>query len=73
MKWEQCDSVPGRLHNYRREDGWSIYLADKELILWSLCQPDGKTGAGPSGLPPDPIEPVLAWADQMIAKIQGKG
>ena len=72
VKWQRSDGVPDRPHHYRREDGWSIYLADQELVRWSLCQPDGKAIPGVSGLPPDPIEPVITWADQVIARLQGK-
>lgn len=70
MKWERWNGKPERLHCYRREDGWSIYLAGADLVRRSLCQPDGKETPGVSGLPPDPIEPVLKWADQVIAKSQ---
>lgn len=71
MKWERCGSVPNRPHNHQREDGWSIYLVDAELLRWSLCERDGKEGPGPSGLAPESIERVLKWADQTIAKCQG--
>jgi hypothetical protein len=73
VKWERCDSVSGRRHEYRREDGWSIYFANEELVRWSLCQPDGKELPGVSELRPDQIELVLEWADQVIARFQGKG
>jgi hypothetical protein len=71
VNWERGESVPQRPHNYRRADGWSIYLADESLGLWKLCDRDSKEGAGPSDLSPDAIDAVLAWADQVIAKIQG--
>ncbi len=72
MKWERCDHEPDRPQCYRRDDGWSIYLADAELGRWSLCQPDGKETPGVSDLRPDPIELVLNWADQVIARSQKK-
>jgi hypothetical protein len=71
VNWERCENAPNRPHNYRREDGWSIYLANSELNLWELCGPDGKEGAGPE-FSPDRIDLVLKWADEVIAKVQGQ-
>jgi hypothetical protein len=66
MKWERCEK-PNRPHNHQRDDGWSIYLVDDELLIWKLCGPDGKEEASLSDLPPDEIDRVLKLADQMIA------
>jgi hypothetical protein len=56
---------------YRREDGWSIYLADETLLISKLCQPDGKVAASPSGFPLESIGRLAAWADELVAKIKG--
>lgn len=69
MSWEPGtrEGWSPRPFDHFRTDGWSVYLADQNLLVWVLCDPDKNKVERKAGLTPDRIGEVLEWADGVIA------
>jgi hypothetical protein len=68
--WSHPEADPRRMH-FWRDDNWSIYLVDRAIHQWQLCQPDGDRLPETPFLPNAPIERVLEWAEGEIARLEG--